>query len=209
MTLLLILTSLLQLAGVENTNPACGTNAHAQKLATLIIGHESQQRADLQCNPLLAEIAAQRASDLVNGSESDDLSPNELLTENGFRFASFYPRVGNQVEAVTEEEETPESAIEYLARSYQHRDLVLGNGEFFLRQTQMGVGYYKNEHNETQYVVLIAEAYSRQKVVIKQDFKAPTTTTEVKCGKTWRSSKNDELRKVCRERFLKKKDENQ
>ena len=208
MTLSVILIGLLQLAGIENTDHVCGQNEHAQKLALLIMGHESQQRTKLQCNELLADIAAQRAMELLDGSMSDDLTPNQILTKNGFRFASFYPPVGNQVEAVTEEEETPENAIEYLARSYKHRDLVLGKGEFFSRQTQMGVGYYKNEHNETKYVVLIAEAYSKLKVVIKQEFKAPKTVTEVKCGKTWRSSNNDELRRICRERFLKKKDEN-
>jgi len=177
MTLLVILTSLLQLAGFANsnhvTNPACGQNAHAQTLASLIMGHEAQQRAELQCNELLAKIAAQRALELVNDSKSEDLTPNQILTKNGFKFASFYPPRGNQVEAVATEVETPKSALDYLIRSYQHRDLVLGNGEFFSRQSQMGVGYYKNEHNETQYVVLIAEAYSKPKVVINLKFKAP------------------------------------
>jgi hypothetical protein len=208
MTLLVVLTTLLQLAGFDTANHACGQNAHAQKLASLIMGHESQQRPVLQCNELLTKIAAERALDLVGGSKPDDLTPNQILTENGFRFASFYPAKGNQVEAVAAEWETPESAFDFLTRNYKHRDLVLGNGEFFSRQSQMGVGYYKNELNETQYVVLIAEPYTKSKIVIKQEFKAPTMNTETKCGKTWRSSKNDELRKVCRERFLEKKDAN-
>ena len=199
----------MQLAGFANsnhvTNHACGQNAQAQTLASLIMNHESQQRVELQCNELLAKIAAQRALDLVNGSKSDDLTPNEILTKNGFRFASFYPPRGNQVEAVATEVETPESALDYLTRIYKHRDLVLGNGEFFSRQTQIGVGYYKNEHNETQYVVLIAEPWSRHKVVIKLEFKAPKTGTEVDCGKSWRLSNNDAYREVCRERWLKKK----
>ena len=90
MTLLVILTSLLQLAGADNTNHACGQNAYARTLASLIIGHESQQRTELQCNELLAEIAAQRALELINGSNPDDLTPNQILTKNGFKFASFY-----------------------------------------------------------------------------------------------------------------------
>jgi len=154
---------------------------------------------------LLAKIAAQRALELVNDSKSDDLTPNQILTKNGFKFASFYPPRGNQVEAVATEVETPESALDYLVRIYKHRDLVLGNGEFFSRQSQIGVGYYKNEHNETQYVVLIAEAYSKPKVVIKLEFKAPKTISEAECGKSWRLSKNDDYREACRERWLKKK----
>ncbi|MFT5140618.1 MAG: hypothetical protein ACI9H8_002153 [Lysobacterales bacterium] len=206
MTLLVILTSMLQLAGIDSVNHTCGQNAHAQKLASLIMGHESQQRPVLQCNELLAKIADQRALELINGSKPDDLTPNQILTKNGFKFASFYPPKGNQVEAVAVEWETPESALDYLTRNNKHRDLVLGNGEFFSRQTQIGVGYHKNELNETQYVVLIAEAWTKTKIIIKQTFEAPTITTETECGKTWRSSKNDDLRKACRERFLKKKD---
>ena len=207
MTLLVILTSLLQLAGMDNNSTACGQNAQAQTLASLIMGHESQQRLDLQCNELLVKIAAQRAIELLNDSNSDGLTPNQILIKNGFRFPSFYPPAGNQVEASATEVETPESALDYLVRSYKHRDLVLGDGEFFSRQSQIGVGYYKNEDNETQYVVLIAEPYSKPKIVIKQEFKAPKVTTEAECGKTWRSSKNDELRELCRERREKKMDE--
>lgn len=207
MALSVILTGLLQLAGFETTNPECGTNMHAQELALLIAGHELQQRTELQCNELLAKIASQRALELADGSNSDGLTPNQILTQNGFKFPSFYPPVGNQVEAVASEMMTPESALDYLVRSYKHRDLVLGSGEFFSRQSQMGVGYYKNEHNQTQWVVLIAEPYSSPKIVIKHEFKAPKTIIDEECGKTWRSSSNDELRKVCRERWLKKKEE--
>jgi hypothetical protein len=208
MTLLLLLTGLLQLASVDTANHACGQNAHAQKLATLIMSHELQERGELQCNELLTKVAAQRALELVGDSKSDDLTPNEILINSGFRFPSFYPPLGNQVEAVAEEWETPESAFEYLIRSYKHRDLVLGKGEFFSRQSQMGVGYYKNDQDETQYVVLIAEAWSKPKVVIKQEFESPTMSVDAECGKTWRSSRNSEFRKMCRERWQKKKDDN-
>ena len=104
--------------------------------------------------------------------------------------------------------ETPESALDFLVRSYKHRDLILGDGDFFSRQSQIGVGYYKNEDNETQYVVLIAEPFSSPKLVIKQEFKAPKTTIDAQCGKTWRSSNNDELRKKCRKQRVNRKDEN-
>jgi hypothetical protein len=199
---------MLQLAAVDTTNQVCGENAYSQTLASLIMDHESQQRTELQCNELLAKIAAQRAVDLISGPKPDDLTPNQILTQNGFRFASFYPPTGNQVEASAKELETPESALDHFVRSYKHRDLILGDGEFFSRQSQIGVGYYMNEDNETQYVVLIAEPYSNPKLVIKQEFVAPTSSIEAQCGKTWRSSNNDELRKMCREQRLNRKDEN-
>lgn len=207
MALSVILTGLLPLAGFATPSPDCGTSAHAQELALLIMGHASQQRTELQCSELLAKVAAQRAQYLVEGPEQDKKTPNEVLIENGFKFPSFYPPVGNQVEAVASELVTPESALDYLVRSYQHRDLVLGDGEFFSRQTQMGVGYYVNEHDQSQWVVLIAEPYTSPRIVIKHEFEAPKTITVESCGKTWRSSRNAELRRVCRERWLKEKGE--
>lgn len=205
MPITVILTALLQLAGVADAGPACGANAQAQELAALIMVHESQQRSELQCNELLAKIAAQRARDLVGRSGLDKRTPNQVLIENGFKFPSFYPPVGNQVEAVAKEIDTPGSALEYLVDSYKHRDLVLGVGEFFSRQSQMGVGYYRDEQGLTQWVVLIAEPYSSPKIVIKHEFEAPNTITVETCGKAWRSSRNEELRRVCRERWLKEK----
>lgn len=206
MTLSIILAALLQLAGFDNANHACGQNAHAQKLASLIMGHESQHRTELECNELLAKIAAERAAELVNNSMPQDLTPNQILTNNGFRIASFYPPAGNQVEAVAAEVESPEDAIDYLVASNKHRDLILGNGEFFSRQSQIGVGFYKDEQDQTRYVVLIAEAYSSPKVVIHPEFEAPKVITNAECVKTWRFSRNDEFRKICRERWQDKKD---
>ncbi|NNE06714.1 MAG: hypothetical protein HKN15_13415 [Xanthomonadales bacterium] len=203
MALTAILTILLQAAVVQDSAADCGTNAQAQALAVLILTHESQQRPELHCNELLAQIAAQRASDLVRRDDSKGPTPNQVLIDGGFRFASFYPPIGNQVEAVARDLETAEGALDYMLRGYHHRDHVLGNGEFFSRQTEMGVGFHQDENGRTQWVVLIAEPYSSPRIVIKPEFGEPETITVDECPRTWRSSRNEELRKVCRERWLK------
>ena len=206
MTLSLILIGLLQVAVSDEAEPACGASPQAQALALLIIGHERQQREELYCNEILVEAAAQRAMDLVENPDADERSANEIVQKAGFRFPMFYPRVGNQVQAIAEEVDSPEAAIEYLARSFEHRDLILGDDEFFSRQSEMGVGYYPDEHGQGKYVVFIAEPYSKPKIVIKQEFKAPRMITAEECGRTWRSSRNAEFRNKCRELWLEKKD---
>ena len=168
MTLLLILAGLMQAAASEDIDPACGTSAEAQELALMIIAHNAQQREELYCNEKLASAAAKRAQDLVENPRAKEVTPNEVVRDSGFRFPSFYPPVGNQVQAVASEVDSPQDAIEYLARSFEHRDLVLGDDEFFMRQTEIGVGYYPDEHGQGKYVVFIAEPYTKPMIVIKQ-----------------------------------------
>jgi hypothetical protein len=184
---------------VEPNIPLCGSNPNTQALAALIINHPSQKRQELSCNELLVEIADKRAKSLLNDPTSDNITANQFVIKNGFRFASYYPVTGNQVEAVANKVELPEKAFEYLISSDKHHDHVLGYGDFFERQTQIGVGFYQSELNQTQYVVLIAEPYSSPKIVYKQEFKKPTLRTVTDCPRDWRRSTNRELKKVCRE----------
>lgn len=205
MNLPVIVTAMLQAAATGIPEHVCGTNVQAQELAMLIIEHEEQQRGELRCNALLAEAAAQRAKTLVTDPESDERTPNQVVIEAGFRFASYYPPVGNQVQADAPDRATPEDAADYLSSSFHHRDLVLGYGEFFSRQTQIGVGYYESD-GQSRYVVFIAEPHSTPKLIIKQEFEAPRVIIDEECGRAWRSSRNAEYRKVCRERWLERRD---
>ncbi|MBT8062269.1 MAG: hypothetical protein KJO85_06255 [Gammaproteobacteria bacterium] len=205
----LILVGVMLAAGAEAPGPSCGSNAQARALALLIIGHESQQREALFCNETLATAAAQRAKNLVEDPKADETTPNEVVRETGFRFPVFYPPVGNQVQAVANEMDSPESAIEYLAESFEHRDLVLGDGEFFSRQTELGVGYYPEGDGQGKYVVFIAEPYSNPGLVIKQEFSPPKMVTDEVCGKAWRSSRDKEFRNMCRKRWLERRDDSE
>lgn len=197
------------MANSVDAEPACGNSAQAQALALLIIGDESQQRESLFCNDLLANAAARRAMDLAENPEAETITPNEVVREAGFRFPTFYPPVGNQVQAIANEMDSPESAFEYLAERFEHRDLILGDGEFFLRQSELGIGYYPDEQGQGTYVVFIAEPYSKPMIKINQVFKAPKMVTDEPCGKAWRASRNAEFRKMCRERWLEKRNKSE
>ncbi len=48
-------------SGQRNANNACGFSEAARALASLIIEDEAQQRAQIQCHPLLAQAAEDEA----------------------------------------------------------------------------------------------------------------------------------------------------
>jgi|GEM_PF-2011530 len=186
---LLLLTQNNETIETTAQDPHCGMSPPAQSLATLIINHPAQQRAQLQCHKLLVEIANNRAQQLLAGTTPERSTPNQILIKGGYRFASFYPPTGNQVEAVAKNQGTPAQVMQYLSESAKHQDHVLGKGEFFSRQKELGVGYHQNDLGQTQYVVLIAEPHTRQKVVFKQTINPPKMVTRAKCSKNWRHSK--------------------
>jgi hypothetical protein len=199
--ILFLLTTLLTLkVEPDSANPSCGLNGNSQTLAALIIQHKSQKRPTLECNELLANIADKRAKSLLSdSSQAKEISANQFVIKNGFRFASYYPVTGNQVEAVTKTVTQPDKALDYLIQSNKHHDHVLGSGDFFARQNQIGVGFHQNEWGQSQYVVLIAEPYQSPKIVYKQEFNAPKLLTETQCPRNWRNSPNQQIKKVCRE----------
>lgn len=177
----------------------CGLNQPARELAHLIIDHPSQQRSQLTCHEGLVQMAEERAKALLEGTADEGLTPNQVLRDGGYRFATFYPPTGNQVEAVAKNQPDPQAAMAYLTARNKHHDHVLGYGEFFSRQHELGVGYYENDLGQSQYVVFIAEPYSSPKIVYKQTFKAPKMVTRTRCDKNWRHSNNEQMKKVCRE----------
>lgn len=177
----------------------CGLNQPARELAQLIIDHPSQQRSQLTCHEGLVQMAEERAKALLEGTADEGLTPNQVLRDGGYRFATFYPPTGNQVEAVAKNQPDPQAAMAYLTAGNKHHDHVLGYGEFFSRQHELGVGYYENDLGQSQYVVFIAEPYSSPKIVYKQTFKAPKMVNRTRCDKNWRHSKNEQMKKVCRE----------
>lgn len=191
---------LLQLQTQETEKSQCGLNQPSIDLAELIINHPSQKRSELVCNELLAEIAGNRAESMVNQSADSELTANQFVIKQGFRFASYYPVTGNQVEAIAKDVNSPEAALNYLINSNKHHNHVLGKGDFFVRQNQIGVGFYHSDLGQKQYVVMIAEPYKNPKIVFKPaELKPPTVRTVTDCPRDWRRSPNAELRKVCRE----------
>ncbi len=199
----ILLLNLLSIAPVhsEDLDPVdlCGMNQQAADLALLIIDHADQQRPVLQCNQLLAEIAQQRAEQLANNSADPEITPNQVLIKGGFRAADYYPVSGNQVEAVVRDLKNATLAMEFLRESGKHNDHVLGKGEFFALQNQIGVGFYQDDDptNHDQWVVLIAEPWRSPKVVFKQEFTMPFKMA-TGCDQDWENGNDEFLKRKCR-----------
>ncbi len=209
MNLLMLLLILTQVESELADTSGCGLNAQSQTLAQLIVNHPSQQRTELVCNDLLSEIASKRAQNLIEQTADSELTANQFVIKQGFRFASYYPVTGNQVEAIAQDLGSPQQALDYLINSNKHHDHVLGKGDFFVRQNQIGIGFYESDLGQKQYVVLIAEPYSSPKIVFKQTFKEPTIRTVTDCPRDWRRSANAELKKVCREMSQREREQKQ
>ena len=183
---------------VESSD-SCGLNTPATELGRLIKQHPSQQRPELQCNQLLTSIAQQRAEQLANNSADPDITANQILIKGGFRVPNYYPVSGNQVEAVAKGFKQAEQAFQYLMQSTKHHDHVLGKGEFFSLQSQLGIGFFAAQEatQHDQWVVLIAEPWQSAKFVYKQEFNMPVKMAKG-CDKDWKNSGDEFLIRKCR-----------
>ncbi|MGJ8662490.1 MAG: hypothetical protein ACSHWU_02520 [Marinicella sp.] len=199
-TFILLLVFVEGIADKDSTplQPLCGLNSQAQELAELIIQLPEQQRQLLVCNDELVKIAQQRAEQLARNNHDPDISPNQVVIKGGFRFPSYYPISGNQVEAVAKNQATAKEALAYLTSSDSHQDHILGKGEFFGLQSQLAVGYFSDDDvlSHDQWVVLIAEPYQTPKIVYKQEFNMPFRLAKG-CEKDWKNSSSDYLKKKC------------
>lgn len=194
---LLLMTSVFSVLAVEASD-SCGLNKQAAQLSQLIKQHPSQQRQLMQCNVILATIAQQRAEQLGNNSADPEITPNQIVIKGGFRVPNYYPVIGNQVEAVAKNFDQAQLALEYLNDSGKHHDHIMGKGEFFALQSQMGVGYFKanevTQHN--QWVVLIAQPWQSPEFIYKQEFNMPVKMAKG-CEKDWQNSNDEFLKKKC------------
>ena len=185
--------------GETQSDQQCGVSLQANQLAQLIITHPSQKRPLLQCDQLLVTIAQQRAEQLANNRADPDITSNQILIKGGFRVPNYYPVTGNQVEAVARDFNQADQAFQYLNQSVKHHDHVMGKGDFFGLQSQLGVGYFKandvTQHD--QWVVLIAEPWQSAKFVYKQEFNMPVKMAQG-CEKDWKNSGDEFMIRKCR-----------
>ena len=97
----------------DNDVTACGFSPQAIALAKLIQQDPLQQRATIQCHPLLAQAADDKARVMAEvGMVMHNVggSPNSRLREIGFPLPRYYSGVmGNQVEAIAGGYTTPDS----------------------------------------------------------------------------------------------------
>jgi hypothetical protein len=85
----------------------CLSSPRAEELAALLTNDPGQQRTSLTCNPVLAQVAMQRAEDMANRNyyahvNPDGYGPNYLVRAAGYVLPANYSQqqTGNNVESI-------------------------------------------------------------------------------------------------------------
>jgi len=142
---------------------ACQLSDAEQALADLLLNDPNQQRETMQCDPILAQVARERAIDMgtrdyFSHKTPDGYGPNFLVQQAGYILPGYYDQSddGNNIESICCGSSTPLSAWNRLMGSEGHRTHLLGLDPFFAAQTDYGIGYaYVPDSRYGDYWVII------------------------------------------------------
>lgn len=130
------------------TYAKCLTNEQEEALANLIKTHPNQQRIVMNCDPILAQVAHERALDMgtrnyFNHVNPDGHGPNYLVQQAGYILPSFYDqsKKANNIESIYAGSPDPERAMDVWLGSDGHHNHILGQHSFYAEQTDYGIGY--------------------------------------------------------------------
>lgn len=129
--------------------PLCSLNAEETAVAQLAENDPNQQRATMNCHPILAQVAREKARDMAvrnyfDHTNPDGFGPNYLVRQAGYRLPDWYGsnNNSNNIESIAAGYTTPEAVWEGWLTSSGHRAHVLGESSFWRDQTNFGIGYY-------------------------------------------------------------------
>ena len=138
----------LIMAPEPTPEPECNLNSQEQTIADFMRDDPNQQRPSLRCDPILAQVARERALDMGNRNyfshvNPDGHGPNYLVQQAGYILPSFYDQTpsGNNIESIAAGHGSPEAAWNGWMSSSGHRTHILGLIPFWAEQTDYGIGY--------------------------------------------------------------------
>jgi hypothetical protein len=144
--------------------PACNPKDQEQQMAALMISDPGQQRASLTCHPALAQVARERALDMVNRNyfshtNPDGYGPNYLVTQAGYVLPSYYEThlTANNIESIAAGNPTASLTWAQWMSSSGHRRHLLGTVSFFAEQIEYGIGYANGGIYGHYWVVITAK----------------------------------------------------
>ena len=127
---------------------ACDLNPQEREIANLAINHPDQGRPFMNCNPILAQVARERALDMgtrnyFSHTNPDGFGPNYLVRQAGYALPTWYDVANdaNNIESISGGYSTAATAWAGWLNSAGHRVHVLGQEEFWADQTNFGIGY--------------------------------------------------------------------
>jgi uncharacterized protein YkwD len=142
----------------------CDLNEQEQEIANFARSHPDQGRSVMNCDPILAQVARERALDMgtrnyFSHTNPDGFGPNYLVKQAGYALPIWYSQKddANNVESIAAGYSTAIAAWTGWLNSSGHRTHVLAEATFWAEQTNFGVGYaYVPGSTYTHYWVFIS-----------------------------------------------------
>lgn len=126
----------------------CAPNSQEQQIAEMMRNHPQQMRPSLTCDPILAQVARERAEDMrdrayFSHTNPDGYGPNYLVRQAGYPLPDFYGNdpAANNIESIAGGYPTAADAFQGWMDSPGHRAHILGEHAFYAEQIEYGIGY--------------------------------------------------------------------
>jgi uncharacterized protein YkwD len=126
----------------------CPIHQQSQAVANFAINDSEQQRPQMICSPILAQVAYEKALDMgtrnyFGHTNPDGVGPNYLVEQAGYTLPSWYGHQlnSNNIESIAAGYNTPTAAWQAWKNSGGHRVHVLGLEPFWREQVYYGIGY--------------------------------------------------------------------
>lgn len=129
----------------------CGNGEQARKLAELIINSHAQQREHIYCDPLLSQLAEEKAQEMARFnlvSHTISVGANQRLKEGGYPLPRYYPLFwANNVEAIQGGASHAEQVFDEFMQSRGHRTHLMGEHPFYRSQSHIGIAHIRSPHS--------------------------------------------------------------
>ena len=126
-------------------------NVEEMSLFKRISSNAAQQRETVKLDPILCIDARKRAADMAHRNyfshiDPSGQGPNLVARRAGFEFPPYYDssRSGNNIESIGMATSGPNEVFSQWLQSSFHRSHVLGEHDFYLEQSAVGVGVYRS-----------------------------------------------------------------
>ena len=163
-------------------------NTDEMTLFQKISSTSAQQRKSVRLDPILCVVARARAADMArrhyfSHTTPDGKGANYFVRQAGYVLPSYYSTssAGNNIESIGMTVGTPREMFSLWLKSSGHRVHVLGEVDFYQKQTSVGVGVFRSreEPHYKYYVFLSAppNASLKPRLAILKNPKGVTIAT--------------------------------
>jgi uncharacterized protein YkwD len=126
----------------------CRLNANESAIANSMASDPNQNRPQLHCNSILAQVARARAEDMgrrgyFSHTTPEGYGPNHMVKQAGFVLPEWYDHSpgANNIESIAAGYNTAQKAWDAWMKSSRHREHLLAEDQFWAEQVEYGIGY--------------------------------------------------------------------